>query len=271
MPTALFVSPHLDDVAFSCGGTLATLVAAGWECVLVTAFTRSVPNPTGFALACQTDKGLAPEVDYMALRRTEDTAAAAHLGAQVVRWLNLPEAPHRGYESGPTLFAGILPTDGIWQQLTELLVAELKAVRPAVLFAPQGLGNHVDHLHTIRAVRQAAGPLPVLWYRDTPYIIRQPEAVPAAELPPMLQEAAVAVAPAALAAKVAASGAYQTQIDFQFGGAGQVEDKLTQLALREGAASGLGGYAERFLGGRPRQLSWLFHQVEAEMLRGYLR
>ena len=251
MPTALFVSPHLDDVTFSCGGTLATLAAAGWACVLTTAFTRSVPNPTGFALACQTDKGLAPEVDYLALRRVEDTAAAAHLGAQAVHWLNLPEAPHRGYESGPALFAGMLPTDSIWQELAELLTAEIQATQPAVLFAPQGLGNHVDHLHTIRAVRAVAGQLPVLWYRDTPYVIRQPAAVPAAELPPLLQEAAVTITPATLAAKVAASGAYQTQLNFQFGGRAQVEDKLTELALREGAASGWQGLAERFLGASP--------------------
>ncbi|WP_375436722.1 PIG-L deacetylase family protein [uncultured Hymenobacter sp.] len=247
MPTALFVSPHLDDVAFSCGGTLATLVAAGWECVLTTAFTCSVPNPTGFALTCQTDKGLAPDIDYLALRRAEDTAAAAHLGAQTVHWLNLPEAPHRGYESGPALFAGMLPTDPIWQELAELLATEIQAVQPAVLFAPQGLGNHVDHLHTIRAVQQVVGRLPVLWYRDTPYIIRQPAAVPAAELPPRLQDVAVVVAPTALAAKVAAARAYQTQLGFQFGGSAQVEDALTHLALREAAASGLAGIAERFL------------------------
>ena len=27
----LAVSPHLDDAAFSCGGTLARLARAGWE------------------------------------------------------------------------------------------------------------------------------------------------------------------------------------------------------------------------------------------------
>ena len=81
MPHALALSPHLDDAAFSCGGTLARLAAAGWRVTLCTAFTRSVPDPTGFALACQLDKGLGPEVDYMALRRAEDDAACAALGA----------------------------------------------------------------------------------------------------------------------------------------------------------------------------------------------
>ncbi len=77
LPRALFLSPHLDDVAFSCGGTLVGLAAGGWETHLATAFTASVPDPQGFALACQLDKGLGPEVDYMALRRAEDHAFAA--------------------------------------------------------------------------------------------------------------------------------------------------------------------------------------------------
>ena len=96
MPTALVLSPHLDDAAFSCGGTVAQLADAGWRSVMVTAFTATVLPATGFALACQLDKGLGPEVDYMALRREEDRAAAVILGVADLRWLDLPEAPHRG-------------------------------------------------------------------------------------------------------------------------------------------------------------------------------
>ena len=69
MPTALALSPHLDDAAFSCGGLLASLAQAGWRVVMATLFTGSVAEPKGFALACQLDKGLGPEIDYMALRR----------------------------------------------------------------------------------------------------------------------------------------------------------------------------------------------------------
>jgi hypothetical protein len=98
---ALALSPHLDDAAFSCGGTLARLAEAGWRVVVATLFTRSVPDPTGFALACQLDKGLGPEVDYMALRRAEDRDAMRALGAEA-RWLDLPEAPHRRYGSRPS-------------------------------------------------------------------------------------------------------------------------------------------------------------------------
>ena len=247
MPVALFISPHLDDVSFSCGGTFAALAQAGWRCVLLTVFTRSVSAPTGFALACQTDKGFGPEVDYLAMRRQEDTLAGQRLGASAVRWLDLPEAPHRGYHSPAALFADILPTDEVDRALAPLLEAELVATAPELIFVPQGLGLHVDHRQVMRAVRAVVPPaIPVLWYRDTPYIIRQPNAQPAPELPAGLTEVALPLTAAALAAKIAASQAYASQIGFQFGGFEPVRTKLTLLADAEGKAVGLTQAVERF-------------------------
>ena len=49
--TALLLSPHFDDAAFSCGGTAATLAASGWDVVVATAFTRSVHPATGLGRA----------------------------------------------------------------------------------------------------------------------------------------------------------------------------------------------------------------------------
>ena len=116
----LAVSPHLDDAAFSVGATLARLSDAGHDVTVVTVFTASVPSPTGFALACQTDKGLGPDVDYMDVRRAEDAAAQAVLQTA---WEHLPfrEAPHRGYASAAALFAGVRPADVVWQDVHEAL------------------------------------------------------------------------------------------------------------------------------------------------------
>ena len=104
--SALFLSPHLDDVAFSCGGTLTRLIAEGWQVRLCTVFTASVPDPQGFALACQMDKGLAADVDYMALRRAEDDEFARLAGVLDSIHLTYREAPHRGYSDAPDLFRG---------------------------------------------------------------------------------------------------------------------------------------------------------------------
>ena len=216
MPRALALSPHLDDAAFSCGGTLAALARAGWEVTVATAFTRSVPNPTGFALACQLDKGLPPEVDYMALRRAEDAEACARLGARAA-WLDFPEAPHRGYADARALFAAPHAEDAIGTPLSQA-VAGLLDPAPNLLLAPQAIGGHVDHVRLVEAILAVLPDgLPVLWWTDFPYAARplreaaRPFAAAMAAWPEHQVEGDAA-------ARLAACAAYETQLGFQFGG-----------------------------------------------------
>ena len=247
MQTALVLSPHLDDAAFSCGGTMALLADAGWRVVMATAFTRSVVPAEGFALACQLDKGLGAEVDYMALRREEDRAAGSILGAEV-QWLDLPEAPHRGYGSAAALFGAVREDDDIWAPLAERVAALVEELQPAVVLAPQGLGEHVDHRQAIRAVLHGAGGAPLAFYRDTPYAIRNFGALRNVTLPRM-EESRVAIGPG-LSRKVAASCAYGSQVVFQFGGTAAAERALREFALVEGGGEQA---TERFLGRIPFQ------------------
>ena len=224
--TTLALSPHLDDAAFSCGGTLAMLSAAGWRVVVATLFTRSVPNPTGFALACQLDKGLGPAIDYMALRRAEDAAAMQALGAVPIH-VPLPEAPHRGYESAKVLFEPPLGTDTIVDELRQIVGELLVEHTPDLVFAPQAIGGHVDHVQLVRALEGREAP--VLWWRDYPYTIR-PEAPrrPFAEKFAALPERRVTLDTPALAAREAACAAYTSQLGYQFGGLDALRTKLAQ-------------------------------------------
>lgn len=231
-PTALFVSPHLDDAAFSCGGAMALLARRGWYAVLATVFTASVPEPTGFALECQLDKGLPPDVDYMALRREEDRLFAERVGVGRVAWLDLPEAPHRGYASAPALFSGTLVDDEIWREAAGRLAVLLETLAPDLVFAPQALGNHADHLQVVRAVRELDTLSPVAWYRDAPYAAREPGARPSPLLPDGLAETAVDVA-ATLEIKLNACAAYTTQLGFQFGGEEGMRQTLAGFAADE--------------------------------------
>ena len=245
MPTALFLSPHLDDAAFSCGGLMAQLADAGWRTVLATAFTRSVPNPTGFALDCQTSKGLPADLDYMALRRAEDRAAATILGVHGLHWLDLPEAPHRGYHSAPALFGPILDGDDAWRPLAALIQDLLSRLQPDLVLAPQGLGSHVDHRQMITALLALSDPPRLAFYRDTPYAIRNQSALPDVRLQGQ-PECRAGIA-AGLDRKVAASCAYASQIGFQFGGPAALDGALRAFASAEGG----GTPAERFLGALP--------------------
>lgn len=202
------VSPHLDDAVFSAGASLARLADAGHDVTVVTCFTASVADPVGFALACQTDKGLAADVDYMALRRDEDRAATAVVGAVPVH-LPLREAPHRGYGSAPALFAGVRPDDVVWQDV----LSALRAHDADLWLGPQGLGAHVDHLQVVRAL--AALGRPTLWWRDAPYALKAPAAAPSPDLPLGLTPVAL---PEDRARRGDACARYATQLGFQFGG-----------------------------------------------------
>jgi LmbE family N-acetylglucosaminyl deacetylase len=216
MPRAIAFSPHLDDAVFSCGGTLGRLARMGWTVTVCTAFTRSVPQPTGFALACQLDKRLAPDVDYMALRRAEDAAACTVLGAQPY-WLDLPEAPHRGYEDVQALFAPPQRMDAIAAPLTRALLPMLDA-GPDLVLAPQAVGGHVDHVVLVRALRAVLPPgLPVLWWTDFPYSLN-PHSHPARPFTAELAEWPDVALEGDPESRLRACSAYRTQLDFQFGG-----------------------------------------------------
>ena len=215
--TWLAVSPHLDDAVFSAGATLAAAARAGERVVIATVFTASVPEPRGFALACQLDKGLAADVDYMALRRAEDRDACGRLGAEPLH-LDFAEAPHRGYDSAAALFAGVRADDDVGTAVAAVVAALIARLAPARVFGPLGIGNHADHL-IVRDALLGIVPDAVLW-ADWPYADRAnpDEAVPG----PLLNSVNIET-------KIAAASAYVSQIGFQFGSAAAMAARLRAL------------------------------------------
>ena len=230
--TALALSPHLDDAAFSCGGLLAMLARAGWRVVVATLFTRSVPNPQGFALACQLDKGLEPQVDYMALRRAEDAAAMRALDAAPPFHAPLAEAPHRGYGSAPELFGALRPDDAVGDEVRAVVDRLLAEHSPELVLAPQAIGGHVDHIQVVRALEGLN--LPIAWWRDFPYTARTANPrEPFGDAMSRLPERSVVLDKAALAAQEASCLAYVSQLGFQFGGADRLRAKLAEAGAIE--------------------------------------
>ncbi|MGB3848500.1 MAG: PIG-L family deacetylase [Tunicatimonas sp.] len=253
MKKIVLLSPHLDDAVFSVGGLMAALADEGHSLHVVTCFTRSVPNPTGFALACQLDKGLSAEVDYMQLRREEDAQACDLLGAQP-HWLDLPEAPHRGYHSAAALFGNLAAEDTVQPELQEQLAQVVAKIKPDLILSPVGIGSHVDHRQVVRAVASLQESFVNLffqrWY-DEPYLSRHPEQYPervTAEQElgwEVLQQRATRADDTAVCLnvggyadrKIAACVAYVTQVGFQFGGAERIrgglerQERLTELLI----------------------------------------
>lgn len=232
MPTALFLSPHLDDVAFSCGGTLIRLAQHGWHTILATIFTASVPHPKGFALACQTDKGIPPWVDYMELRREEDRSFAQLTGIGELLWLDLPEAPHRGYRTSRELFSFVRDDESVHERVMALVNDLMESRQPDVVFMPQGLGNHVDHVQLLRAadrIPELFHSQPIYWYQDTPYAIRNPNRGVAVPFP-VHDHHSINIT-TELDRKLDAVACYRTQLGFQFGGEVSMREELARYAI----------------------------------------
>ena len=210
MKTLLAISPHLDDAIFSAGATLWYAAQGGWRVVVATVFTGNVAQPQSFALACQLDKDLAPEVEYMALRRAEDVEACSAISAEP-RHLPLLEAPHRGYADAAALFGNVREDDHAGGQVGGLLAALMDELRPDRLLGPLGIGGHVDHLIVRDTLARTAGATPLSWWEDWPYLDRAGKI-------DRTHVFAHSLADEGRAAKVRACMAYRTQLQFQFGG-----------------------------------------------------
>ena len=212
-------SPHLDDAVFSAGGTLARHALDGDAVTIVTCLTGNVDKPTGFALACQLDKGLSADIDYMALRRAEDIRACAAIGASVVH-LPFLEAPHRGYDSPSALFDARRSDDMLAHDLISTLRDLLDQHRPDLVYGPYGVGDHVDHGIVRDALTSVIGDTPLIWWEDFPYAMK--ESTPHSALSRHSLDAAAAQA------KLAAVLCYESQLGFQFGSARQAADAHSQ-------------------------------------------
>jgi LmbE family N-acetylglucosaminyl deacetylase len=220
LKTLLAISPHLDDAIFSAGALLWSLRREGWRVVVVTVFTGNVGRPTGFALACQLDKGLSADIDYMALRRDEDRQACAEIDVEP-RHLPLLEAPHRGYTNAAALFDSVLPSDEVRGQVDTALAAVMAEFQPDVVLAPMAIGGHVDHViirSAVEAIVDSDGP-PQWYWQDWPYSARSNKIDrQGASYLPFSEEA--------LCAKTRACACYASQLGFQFGGADKLADEI---------------------------------------------
>src|SRR5438045_4362864 len=106
---AIFLSPHFDDIALSCGGMAARLSRAGARCVALTLFAAPASEDaplSDFArwLHDQWESaGATGGKPVNEVRREEERAALRLLGLEPV-WLDLSDAPYRRGAAGQHLY-----------------------------------------------------------------------------------------------------------------------------------------------------------------------
>lgn len=242
----VYLSPHLDDAALSCGGAIFHYAAAGQQVLVVTVFAQEADQDLGlspFALEQHRSWGSPPQP--VGLRRAEDVAALTRLGATASH-LKFLDAVYRAdstkrwlYTDLARLYGEVQPGDPMAGPGMTGLVAKLAELIPLAdglqVCAPLGVGHHVDHL----VVRRAAQSLQALGYRLALY-----EDYPYAEQESAVQAALDAVEAGAgdwhpqvlpldaleVAAKVSALAYYRTQLPVLFGGGEAMPNRVWAFA-----------------------------------------
>ncbi|HXF63595.1 MAG TPA: PIG-L family deacetylase, partial [Caldilineaceae bacterium] len=169
---AIYLSPHLDDVALSCGGQIFQQTQAGARLLIVTVMAGDPPAAvSGYARSLH-ERWAVEEAT--AARRAEDLAACRILGAEPLHW-PIPDCIYRChpltgkpfYLSDDDLFGEAAAEEaGLAAELAERLAALPPHGR---LVAPLAVGHHVDHQLVRQAAELACGPERLLYYEDYPY------------------------------------------------------------------------------------------------------
>ena len=214
MDAHLYLSPHLDDAVFSCGGLMAMQDARGEPVSVLTIFAGDPPDWNISPLAAELHARWGKAGPPIAVRRTEDRLACGRLGSAIVH-LDFPDAIYRldshstpMYPSEESFFGEVhdQDVDLIEQVRTAFMEADISMVK---VYCPLAVGGHVDH----RIVRLAAESFmrPLTYYFDFPYAAR------GGDVPPELgrprgERGFVPLTPEAIDAWAHAVIEYQTQL-----------------------------------------------------------
>lgn len=242
----VYLSPHLDDAALSCGGAI-TLQRAKEERVLVVTLCTATPAPetefSDLALEFHRIWQLSP-AEAVAARLREERLAMERLGVDYY-WAGMLDAIYRypqAYQSRESLFGTPAPEDPLLPALREFLHVLRERVPSAMIYAPLGVGSHVDHLITYRVALDEAGEQRA-FYEDFPYVT-QPHALDQrlAALDGKLSARTITI-DSALAAKIEVITGYASQLDELFGGPAAMVQSVTSYA--HGVCPDAGASCER--------------------------
>ena len=261
-PLVLFVSPHFDDIALSCGAIAARLSRAGAHCIGLTVFAAPPPasvelSPYAWGLHDKWERAAGTTVQAINdVRRAEEQAAMRLMGLEPV-WLDFPDAPYRRsprseayYTSDEQLFGSVAPEER--RDLVPLIATEIRRVVAGSgvlsrvrVYAPLGVGAHVDHQLTFRAARRLGPRFGTLFYEDYPYA-GKPGALEARlrklNLP---MQPRITPVDDLIGVKIAAISRYKSQLDVLFGSADAMPTALREYSRWvAGEATGM-EYAER--------------------------
>jgi LmbE family N-acetylglucosaminyl deacetylase len=231
----IYLSPHLDDVALSCGGQIHAQTSAGKSVLIVTIMAGDpIPAPiTEFARSlhqrwCLVDKTVAG-------RRQEDQVACQILGADFIHW-EIPDCIYRThpvsaralYVQREDIFGSV---QAVEQQLADILAQRLVDLpRRGKLIVPLTVGHHVDHQIT-RAAAERSTEKALTYYEEYPYVCSEGAlAAVILKKKECWQSQVIPLEKRDLRAKIESVAAYASQLSTFFEHRADLEEQIKEYA-----------------------------------------
>jgi LmbE family N-acetylglucosaminyl deacetylase len=249
----IYLSPHLDDAALSCGGLIYQQHQAGLSVLVVTVMAGDAPSvgkSSPIVDELHTRWGLDNNPNPATARRAEDRAALSILQADLCHW-EWPECVYRRhptsgdflYPSEASLWDAVHPTEKELSARIARHLADLPLASGGRVYVPLTVGGHIDH-HLVRQAAEIWGAPggELIYFEEYPYA-EHPDALAAvlrggdgwqAELVPLDADA--------MEAKTTAVAYYDSQISTFFTGKDEIGARLRAYATLAGG----GEWAERY-------------------------
>lgn len=257
MSPVIFLSPHLDDAALSCGGYISMLVEQSVDVRVYTVFS-GIPKTeelSQLAKAIHLEGGL--ESDAMLRRREEDRVAMEYLGVNFT-YVELLDCIYRTDATGRSrsqtkkdIFA-VRPDIEVDADTLNNLVTYfsrmLEEVGASEVYVPLGIGNHIDHILVREAlersiVQSGSDNSPdIIYYEDVPYVCSHDSRDFLISLSKSFAPKLQSVSDRAWRSKLEAIAAYKSQVSTMWDSAIAMRKQISDysLSLQQGQ------FTERF-------------------------
>ena len=218
---SIYLSPHLDDAAMSCGGQIAEQTQQGKRVLIVTLMAGDPAMTTLSDYAQSLHSRWELITNATAERRAEDIVACQILGADTAHW-QIPDCIYRThpttgkpfYVSDDDIFGDVHKEE---HGLIDEIAGQIKHLpRCKQYFVPLTVGHHVDHVLTRTATEHCFG-TEVYYYEDYPYA-QEPGKVDAVIQVDENQWSSevISISELSLQTKIAAIAAFKSQLSTFF-------------------------------------------------------
>jgi LmbE family N-acetylglucosaminyl deacetylase len=235
----IYFQPHFDDATLSAGGAIRLQTGTGQHVLIVTVFGGTPPAGTQlspFAAQNLQRMSLGTDAAGAVRRRREEDAAAADVLAADILWLDYPDAIFRGtpatYQSEESLLGAVSSNDlALDEELAGVFLNTQERAPLAALYAPLGVGHHVDHqLCCSAADRLAQRKVNVKFFEDFPYVRRQGALEARQRELGMRMEPELVEISGTMRAKEEAIARYTSQVPMLFGSEEQMINAVNDYA-----------------------------------------